>query len=208
MLQDNILTYDLERKVAAMRFFLREIDKRRRWHCGDFSDLVLPQEGVIVTSQDGHRKTEAKGKAWRIWEDEAVFFIEAYLAVTMSFFDILAKCLKKGWKGEDLYFKDFIDKAQPRYQEDDFCNYLKDFKEAHLKGLSDLRNDVSHEKSLFREIKPYFSMSVERGKPVKMRFLVCKLDGKEIEILDYLTNFQKNFEDLLNKMDENYEKEF
>ncbi|MFA5412735.1 MAG: hypothetical protein WC350_05310 [Candidatus Micrarchaeia archaeon] len=208
MLENNTLTYDLERKTAAMRFFLKEIDKRKRWHCGEYSDLVLPQEGVTVTSENGKIRTEVKGKAWRIWEDEAVFFIEAYLAVTMSFFDILAKCLKKGWKGEDLYFKNFIDEAQARNPEDDFCEYLKNFKDTHLKRLSDLRNDVSHEKSLFREIKPFFSIKAEQGKPVKMRFLVCNLDGQEIEILDYLNGFQKNFDALLDKFDENYEKEY
>ena len=196
------MIYDLQWKISAMKYFLQEMKKRRDWH--PFSKNPVrppPQEGVTI--EDG--KFSVSGEAMNRWHNEAIFYAEAYLSAAQSFFDVLAKAFSNSWKpGQDLNFKKWIDDTFSQNNTNPFVKELHDFKDAWVKPLSDIRNPTVHEKSLARGIKHFSRIKGEKGKGMVFSFLVfLDVNGKELEIVDYLEQFDSAFDKIVTSIDNN-----
>ncbi len=196
--------YDLSWKVDALRFSLKEAITRRDWTLHKVRPE--PQSGVSIINGG---TVQINGEAYDRWGRESIYYAEFYISTVLSFFDILAKAFDKNWKpGQDLYFKPWIDKLSKRNFSDSFIKGLHAFKTKQLVPISKLRIKVIHEMSLARNVTSFFNLNWKKGGPLERKFLLFELDGKEIEIIDYLEAFAADFDKLLSSIDANKMKEY
>lgn len=186
------LIYDLKWKEDSMKYFLIELIKRRGWSLYPFSGSAPPiQNGVKINGG----LVEIDGSAKIRWSHEAIYYTEAYISTVQSFFDILAKAFSKNWvSGQDLYFKSWIDKEFKNNQQDNFLKTLHDFKNKWVEPISKIRNPSVHERSLARNIPTFVHVGWKKGQGFDTKFLIFKQNGSDVELVDYLESFDREFD--------------
>jgi len=188
-------------KREAMLYFLNQMKKRRDWHCLKTTPPL--QEGV---TRQPNNEVKSDLIALNRWSTEAMFYWEAYITSVSSFFDILAKAFTSNWSsGQILYFVHWLKTLLKTNASDPLLCTLQEFHKNHLFVLCNkMRHPSAHEQFSGRDISSIFELKFKQGDPLVMKFLVAKIDDKEIEVVDFLEKFQKEFDDLVDNLAKNY----
>lgn len=175
-----------------MNYFIKEIKKRKTNKL-----KVLDRNVLSFYPDNNYGQFYAKGGYIERSDIETLYYVEAYVGMAYSFFNILAKALSKAKIGS---FDKFVRKNQ--HKDDEFIRYLADFNKKWF-PIFRIRHKAVHKESVIKDVIHFYEISGDGWEQypenLDFKYLVTNIDRKNVSLVDYLDKFHKEFETLFNE---------